>query len=41
MHENWEVLTSLFPEGWREIGRSCGTISRLRGFRSEDDLMQT
>ncbi len=41
MHENWEVLTSFFPEGWRQIGRSCGAVSRLRGFRSEDALMQT
>lgn len=41
MHENWEVLTSLFPAGWREVGRACGALSRLRGFGSEDELMQT
>ncbi len=41
MNENWDVLTSLFPEGWREVGRSCGALNRLRGFRSEDELMPT
>jgi len=41
MDENWDVLTSLFPEGWRELGRTCGALRRLRGFSSEDDLMRT
>lgn len=40
MREDWAVLTSFFPEDWREIGRSSGALRRLRGFRSEDDLMR-
>lgn len=41
MDENWEILTSFFPKGWREVGHSCGALSRLRGFPSEDALMRT
>lgn len=41
MNENWEVLTSLFPDGWREVGHACGALRRLRGFRSAEALMRT
>lgn len=40
MDENWQILISFFPDGWRELGRSSGALRRLRGFRSEDDLMR-
>ncbi len=41
MDENWHVLTSLFPNDWKDIGRKSGALQRLRGFKSEDDLMRT
>ena len=39
--ENWQVLLSLFPSGWEELGRSTGAVSRLRGFDSLNDLLHT
>jgi len=41
MHEDWEVLCSLFPPGWEELGRSTGAVTRLRGFESLNDLFRT
>lgn len=35
------MLTSFFPEGWREMGRESGAIARLRDFKSEEQLMRT
>jgi len=39
--EDWDVLLSLFPDGWRELCRSSGVLKRLRGFRSADALLRT
>lgn len=39
--ENWQVLLSLFPEGWQEEARWCKAIERLRGFDSTEALMRT
>ena len=40
MDEDWKVLLSFFPDGWQDLGRSCGAFCRLPGFRSEEDLLR-
>jgi hypothetical protein len=39
--ENWHVLESLFPTGWREAAVRSGAIERLRGFSSPEALLRT
>ena len=40
-NENWQVLVSAFPSGWRELGRSTNAIKHdLKDFNSEDDLLR-
>ena len=39
--EDWDVLSSLFPDGWRELARSSGAVKRLRGFDSVDSVLRT
>jgi len=39
--DDWQILTGLFPFGWRELGRSSGAVRRLRGFSSLDALLRT
>lgn len=41
LQENWQVLVSLFPNGWEELGRSSRAVSRLRGFESLSNLFRT
>jgi hypothetical protein len=41
LHENWQVLLGLFPDGWEELGRSTGAVARLRGFDSLGGLFRT
>ena len=41
LDEDWKVLLGLFPEGWEDLGRSTGAVSRLRGFESLSDLFRT
>jgi hypothetical protein len=41
LQEDWQVLLSLFPREWEELGRSTGAVSRLRGFESLNDLLHT
>ena len=41
LNENWDTLTSFFPEGWTKMGRESGAITRLRDFKSEERLMRT
>jgi len=41
LHENWQVLLGLFPDGWEELGRSTGAVARLRGFNSLGGLFRT
>jgi Transposase DDE domain len=38
--ENWKVLTSLFPAGWRQMAWQSGAVERLRGFPSPDVLLR-
>src|ERR1700686_5023680 len=40
MEENWRILSSLFPVGWRLMARRCGAIERLRGFSSCEALLR-
>src|ERR1022692_2279094 len=39
--EDWEVLTGLFPNGWREEAGRTGAVERLRGFSSAEMLLRT
>ncbi len=39
--EDWQVLTSLFPAGWRQMAWQSGAIERLRSFPSPDVLLRT
>jgi len=39
--ENWQVLRTLFPPGWEELGRTSGAVKRLRGFTSLEALLRT
>jgi hypothetical protein len=42
LDENWNVLTSLFPENWKELAKITGAMSRkFRSFTSEEALMRT
>ena len=38
LDENWNMLTSFFLENWRELGRETGAITRLRDFKSEEQI---
>jgi len=40
-NESWKVLLSLFPQHWECLAESTGALSRLRGFRSAEDLLRT
>ena len=37
--EEWCVLASLLPEGWRELARDTGAIRRARGAISNPDIL--
>jgi hypothetical protein len=39
--ENWNTLVSFFPKDWQGLGKQCGAMTRLRGFRSAEELMRT
>jgi Transposase DDE domain len=39
--EDWEVLRSLFPDGWNEEAARTGAVERLRGFSSAETLLRT
>src|SRR6516162_6459371 len=38
--ENWNVLASLFPTGWRQMAWQSRAVARLRGFPSPDVLLR-
>jgi Transposase DDE domain len=38
--ENWKVLASLFPAGWRQMAWHSGAVARLRRFPSPDALLR-
>jgi hypothetical protein len=39
--ENWQVLTTLLPEGWQGDAFRSGAVARMRGFASVSDLLRT
>jgi hypothetical protein len=41
LHEDWQVLTELFPSEWRELARSTKAVRRLRGFTDVEQLLRT
>lgn len=41
MNEEWDLLTTLLPEGWRDLAKSTGAMQRARGeITSPDVLLQ-
>ena len=41
VEEDWNILLSLFPVEWEELGRKTGAIARLRGFSSIGSVLRT
>src|SRR5664279_5542239 len=40
LEEEWEFLTDLLPQDWREQARTTGALRRARGVDSPDCLLQ-
>ena len=40
MDEEWEVVSSFLPEGWRELARETGALKGLRKDKSVDALLR-
>jgi Transposase DDE domain len=38
--EDWNILCSFLPEGWREKARECGALKRARGIAGPDALLR-
>lgn len=38
--DDWSLINSLLPEGWREKAKELGALLRFRRFRSVDDLLK-
>src|SRR5258708_34058387 len=38
--EDWQVLTSLFPEGWDRQAKETGAMGRQRGITSAETLLR-
>lgn len=38
--EDWSILSSLLPSGWRDLAWSTGALQRRRGFADEDSLIR-
>jgi hypothetical protein len=41
MSENWEIVKSLFPEGWERLAKRTSAVKRLRGFNGIEELIRT
>ena len=41
MDEDWDVVSSFLPEGWRELARESGALKGLRKDKSPDALLRT
>jgi hypothetical protein len=39
--EDWDVVTSLLPDGWRENARKLKAYQRVRSFKGPDELLRT
>lgn len=38
--QNWDFLLGLLPADWKEMAHSTGAVTRLRGFKTEDQLLR-
>ncbi len=38
--EDWSILCSFLPVGWREKARECGALTRARGVAGPDELLR-
>jgi hypothetical protein len=38
--ENWQVVTSLFPQGWEQKAKETGAITRQRGITAPETLLR-
>ena len=38
--DDWSILCSFLPEGWRKKARECGALTRVRGIASPDALLR-
>ena len=38
--EDWQVLASLFPEGWERLAKETGAIERQRGIKVPETLLR-
>ena len=38
--DDWGILSSFFPEGWRQKARECGALTRARGIAGPDALLR-
>ena len=38
--ENWQVLASLFPEGWDQKAKETGAMERQRGIKVPETLLR-
>ena len=41
MDEDWELLISMMPKGWRELARQTGATKGLRKVKEEGDCLRT
>jgi hypothetical protein len=41
LDEDWQILTELFPPGWRELARTTNAVVRLRGFTDVEQILRT
>lgn len=41
LHEDWQLLTELFPSGWKELARTTNAVVRLRGFTDVEQILRT
>ena len=39
--DDWEVLTSFFPDGWKEKAKDLGALLRCRKFPDAESLLRT
>jgi Transposase DDE domain len=38
--DDWSILCSFLPEGWRQKARECGALTRARGIAGPDELLR-
>ena len=38
--DDWSILSSFLPEGWRQKARECGALTRARGIAGPEALLR-